>query len=83
MGVSLGREVGYAVRFEDRTGPGTRVAFMTDGALLARLSSDPLLSGVGAVILDEAHERSLATDVLFGLVKRLAAARPGPSTPGF
>jgi ATP-dependent RNA helicase DHX8/PRP22 len=77
MGVSLGREVGYAVRFEDRTGPGTRVAFMTDGALLARLSSDPLLSGVGAVILDEAHERSLATDVLFGLVKRLAAARPG------
>lgn len=69
--VPLGGFVGYQVRFEDRTGPATRVKFMTDGILLAETQSDPNLQNYAAIIIDEAHERSLNIDFLLGYLKRL------------
>lgn len=67
----LGREVGYAVRFENKISRDTRVAFYTEGLFLQKLKQDPELKGVSAVILDEFHERSRHTDVALGLVKEL------------
>ncbi|MGA7537659.1 MAG: hypothetical protein WBW93_02700 [Steroidobacteraceae bacterium] len=55
----MGGAVGYQVRFTDRTGPGTRVKLMTDGILLQELERDPQLRRYDALIIDEAHERSL------------------------
>lgn len=69
MSVQLGEEVGYTVRFEDVTSEKTRVKYMTDGMLLREAISDPLLLRYAVVILDEAHERTVHTDVLFGVVK--------------
>lgn len=62
MGVELGSEVGYAVRFDDRSCSKTRIRFMTDGLLMRELDKDPLLSRYSAIVIDEAHERTLATD---------------------
>ena len=79
LGVEVGTTVGHRVRFDDATdvrGKGsTRVVYATDGMLLREAVSDPLLRRYGAVCLDEAHERSLQTDVLFGVVRRAMAAR--------
>ena len=75
-GCVLGSEVGYAVRFEDRTQPGTRVKFMTDGVLVRECLSDPLLRRYAVLMLDEAHDRSLNTDILLGLVKAACRQRP-------
>src|ERR1700722_734170 len=72
----LGRTIGYRVRFADQVSDATRVVLMTDGLLLAELSQDPLLSRYDTVIVDEAHERSLNVDLLFGVLKRLLPLRP-------
>ncbi|KAL6770172.1 hypothetical protein ACKKBG_A33890 [Auxenochlorella protothecoides x Auxenochlorella symbiontica] len=77
MGCSLGREVGYAIRFEDRTEKGrTCIKFCTDGVLLREMMSDPLLTDYSVIMVDEAHERSLATDLLLGLLKKIQRQRP-------
>ncbi|KAL3918251.1 MAG: hypothetical protein SGPRY_006087 [Prymnesium sp.] len=76
MDVELGEEVGYTIRFEDMTGTRTMLKYMTDGMLLREAMADPLLERYSAVILDEAHERTLATDILFGLIKEVASQRP-------
>lgn len=75
-GCRVGEEVGYSIRFEDRTGPRTRIKYMTDGVLVREWLEDPELSRYGVVMLDEAHERSINTDILFGLLKRALARRP-------
>lgn len=62
-GESIGREVGYQIRFEDRTGAGTRIVFVTEGILLRRLISDPALKDAGAILFDEFHERHLFGDI--------------------
>lgn len=67
----LGAEVGYQIRFDDRTSLGTRISYVTEGILLRQLQDDPLLSGVGVVLFDEFHERNLLSDVALALVKRL------------
>ncbi|CAE7384270.1 unnamed protein product [Symbiodinium natans] len=69
MDVELGQEVGYNIRFEDVTSEKTRLKYMTDGMLLRECQTDPLMSQYSVIILDEAHERTLATDILFGLLK--------------
>lgn len=65
----LGKLVGYTVRFDDVTSEDTRIKFLTDGMLLREAISDSLLRKYSCVILDEAHERTIHTDVLFGVVK--------------
>jgi ATP-dependent helicase HrpB len=71
----LGGEVGYQIRFDDQTGLGTRISFVTEGILLRWLQDDSALSGVGAVIFDEFHERNLLSDVALALVKHLQRER--------
>ncbi|KAK9707494.1 hypothetical protein RND81_07G201400 [Saponaria officinalis] len=75
MDVRFGEEVGYAIRFEDRTCEKTKIKYLTDGVLLRESLSNPELSAYSVVILDEAHERSLNMDILMGLVKRLVNMR--------
>lgn len=69
MNVKLGLEVGYSVRFEDCTSDRTVVKYMTDGMLLREFLTEPDLASYSVMMIDEAHERTLHTDVLFGLVK--------------
>ena len=69
VGCRMGQEVGYTIRFEDCTSPETRIKYMTDGMLQRECLIDPLCSNYSVVMLDEAHERTIATDVLFGLLK--------------
>ncbi|MBW4051195.1 MAG: ATP-dependent RNA helicase HrpA [Proteobacteria bacterium] len=73
---TVGGAVGYQVRFTDRTGSGTRVKLMTDGILLQELESDPQLRRYEALIIDEAHERTLNIDLLLGVLKTLLPKRP-------
>eukprot|EP00931_Biecheleriopsis_adriatica_P102600 TRINITY_DN77546_c0_g1_i1.p1 TRINITY_DN77546_c0_g1~~TRINITY_DN77546_c0_g1_i1.p1 ORF type:complete len:1170 (+),score=304.74 TRINITY_DN77546_c0_g1_i1:115-3510(+) len=75
-GCRLGQEVGYAIRFEDQTGPDTLIKYMTDGMLLREILSDPVVSKYSLIMLDEAHERTISTDVLFGLLKKALKQRP-------
>ena len=76
-GQALGERVGYSVRFEEVASARTRIRYATEGIVLRRLLVDPTLRGVGAVILDEFHERHLATDLLLVLLDRLSrSSRP-------
>lgn len=76
MDVPLGKQVGYSIRFEDMTEPGTTfLKYMTDGMLLREAMNDPDLNRYSTIILDEAHERTLATDILMGLLKSLVQRR--------
>lgn len=80
MDVKLGEEVGYTIRFEDESDPyKTLLKFVTDGMLLREAMSDPLLSQYNVIVLDEAHERTLATDVLMGLLMEVLPKRNGQS----
>ncbi|MFZ5470336.1 MAG: ATP-dependent helicase HrpB [Myxococcota bacterium] len=73
----LGETVGYQVRFEDLSGPKTRLRFVTEGVLTRRLLSDPRLADVGVVVLDEFHERHLAGDLALAMLSSLrASSRP-------
>ncbi|KAL2069635.1 hypothetical protein VTL71DRAFT_14314 [Oculimacula yallundae] len=76
MDVKLGDEVGYSIRFEDVTSSKTILKYMTDGMLLREAMHDHNLTRYSCIILDEAHERTLATDILMGLLKEVAIRRP-------
>ncbi|KAI9847860.1 MAG: hypothetical protein M1838_000719 [Thelocarpon superellum] len=76
MGCTLGEEVGYSIRFEDLTSAKTRIKFLTDGLLLREALVDPLLSRYAVIMVDEAHERSLSTDILLGILKKIRNRRP-------
>jgi len=75
MGCELGKTVGYAIRFEDVTSDETVIKYMTDGVLLRETISSRDLDAYSVVIMDEAHERSLHTDVLFGVLKQVVGRR--------
>ncbi|KAJ5226740.1 uncharacterized protein N7469_006746 [Penicillium citrinum] len=72
----VGEAVGYSIRFEDTTSAATRIKFLTDGMLLREALVDPLLSRYSVIMVDEAHERSLSTDVLLGILKKIRKKRP-------
>ena len=72
VGCRLGQEVGYTIRFEDCTSPDTRIKYMTDGMLQREALVDPNMSQYSVIMMDEAHERSIPTDVLFGLMKSMS-----------
>ncbi|XP_071947736.1 putative pre-mRNA-splicing factor ATP-dependent RNA helicase PRP1 [Antedon mediterranea] len=76
MDIMIGNEVGYSIRFEDCTSNKTILKYMTDGMLLREAMTDPLLERYGVILLDEAHERTLATDILMGLLKEVEKQRP-------
>ena len=76
-GVRLGGEVGYQIRFDDQTGLGTRICFVTEGILLRWLQDDPSLAGIAVILFDEFHERNLLSDVALALAKQLqSTTRP-------
>lgn len=76
MNVRLGHEVGYSIRFENCTSPKTIIQYMTDGMLLREILTQPDLASYSCMVIDEAHERTLHTDILFGLVKDIVRFRP-------
>ncbi|EPX74738.1 ATP-dependent RNA helicase Prp22 [Schizosaccharomyces octosporus yFS286] len=76
VGCRVGEEVGYTIRFEDKTSRMTQIKYMTDGMLQRECLVDPLLRKYSVIILDEAHERTVSTDVLFGLLKHTVTKRP-------
>ncbi|KAH7263056.1 P-loop containing nucleoside triphosphate hydrolase protein [Fusarium tricinctum] len=76
VGCKLGEEVGYTIRFEDCTSPSTKIKYMTDGMLQREILVDPDMSRYSCIMLDEAHERTIATDVLFALLKKALKRRP-------
>ena len=75
QGVTVGEEVGFAIRFDDQTGPRTRVKVMTDGILLQEAQRDPLLADYDVIVIDEAHERSLNIDFALGLLHGILRQR--------
>ncbi|KAF2473754.1 P-loop containing nucleoside triphosphate hydrolase protein [Lindgomyces ingoldianus] len=75
MGCELGQEVGYSIRFDDVTSEKTRIKFLTDGMLLREILVDPLLKRYSVIMVDEAHERSLSSDILLGLLTKIMKKR--------
>lgn len=75
VGCQLGQEVGYTIRFEDQTSSATQIKYMTDGMLQREILIDPDLKRYSVIMLDEAHERTIATDILFGLLKKTLKQR--------
>lgn len=73
--MQIGNIVGYTVRFEDNTSKKTKIKFLTDGMLLREAMFDRLLMEYTVIILDEAHERTINTDILFGVVKKAQKTR--------
>src|SRR5262245_5705702 len=71
LGERVGETVGYSVRFDEAAGPNTRLRFVTEGLFIRRLLAEPRLPGVGAVVLDEMHERHVATDLALAWLRRL------------
>ncbi|RDA87200.1 hypothetical protein CP532_2513 [Ophiocordyceps camponoti-leonardi (nom. inval.)] len=76
VGCEIGKEVGYSIRFEDVTSSATHIKFLTDGLLIREALVDPLLSRYSVIMVDEAHERSVSTDVLLGLLSKIIKKRP-------
>ncbi|KAF7956450.1 hypothetical protein EAE96_003791 [Botrytis aclada] len=76
MGCKIGNEVGYAIRFEDCTSDKTLIKYMTDGHLLKEVMITPSLDEYQVIMIDEAHERTVHTDILLALLKDLAKERP-------
>ncbi|NWY57724.1 DHX35 helicase, partial [Chionis minor] len=77
-GAVLGHEVGYCIRFDDCTDPqATRIKFLTDGMLVREMMADPLLTRYSVLMLDEAHERTLYTDIAIGLLKKVVQKKRG------
>ena len=76
LGTPIGQDVGYQVRFADKTSQGASIKLMTDGILLAETQRDPQLRGYDTLIIDEAHERSLNIDFLLGYLRQLLPKRP-------
>ncbi|MCB5275099.1 hypothetical protein BJG92_02640 [Arthrobacter sp. SO5] len=76
LGVEIGQEVGFQVRFTGQVGRTTKIKLMTDGILLAEIQRDKLLRKYNAIIIDEAHERSLNIDFILGYLKRILPQRP-------
>ncbi|KAK4506985.1 hypothetical protein PRZ48_000719 [Zasmidium cellare] len=76
MRCQLGQQVGYSIRFEDVSSATTRIKFLTDGLLLREALVDPLLSRYSVIMVDEAHERSLSSDVLLGVLKKICKRKP-------
>ncbi|OJD20646.1 hypothetical protein ACJ73_08021 [Blastomyces percursus] len=76
MRCKVGEDVGYSIRFEDVTSSSTRIKFLTDGLLLREALVDPLLSRYSVIMVDEVHERSISTDVLLGVLRKIRKRRP-------
>ncbi|XP_054167510.1 ATP-dependent RNA helicase DHX33-like [Oppia nitens] len=81
MNVQLGSVVGYAVRFDDMTSNETKIKYLTDGTLLREAISDPLLHKYKVIIIDEAHERTIQTDLLLGVIKKAQQLRYNQQMP--
>lgn len=81
QGVETGKLVGYCVRFEDVTSSQTRIKYLTDGMMVREAMTDEILSDYSVVILDEAHERSVQTDVLLGVARRAQNLRKLKNLP--
>jgi len=75
----MGTSVGYSIRFDERCSPSTKIKFITDGMLVRELMSDELLSHYSVIVIDEAHERTLRTDLLLASLKQILRQRNGPS----
>lgn len=73
QGWRLGEEVGYHIRFDNRTGPRTQVRVLTEGILTRQIQADPFLEGIGCVVLDEFHERSIHTDLALAMLREIQA----------
>jgi len=76
LGEKIGETVGYSIRFESVASPRTRIRFLTEGVFSRRIIQDPMLQGVSAVILDEFHERNLASDLAIAFLRELQTRKP-------